>query len=208
MWCVSGSPRAPSWILVVTRLTSYPFRFSNTSALAPCLPQFCFSESLCSPCFQGGGDNPPGLRCCRLLTCGPSSSVWLILRSGWVLAPRSVNRGTWIVRGSKGCCQAPPLGTSFPNLGQFRPKRPKTGAKGAIGTHRGLHSAPTGRSEAGQIRGRAAGTVIPSGPTNTYGAFCQAPSGARGIGWSYAQATKEPAGLFQLPPLKGGRPRR
>ena len=36
----------------------------------------------------GGGDNPPGLRCCRLLTCGPSSSVWLILRSGWVLAPR------------------------------------------------------------------------------------------------------------------------
>jgi len=43
--CGFGPPRAPSWLSVVTRLTSYPLRFSNTSALAPCLPHYCFGAT-------------------------------------------------------------------------------------------------------------------------------------------------------------------
>ena len=118
---------------------SYPLRFSITPAMAPCLPQFCFP--LLSPMLT--------LFVVRAEVTIPRALYFLGLcvappRLCWVCDPPS-SGDTWIVRDSKGYCQAPPLGTSFPNLGQFRPKRPKTGAKGAIRTHRGLHSAPNGR---------------------------------------------------------------
>ena len=110
-------------------VTSYPFRFSITPAMAPCLPRLALSfiEPCAHPvCCQGGGDNPP-CALFSLFAAGPSSVAVAV-----VCGPPS-SRGTYILGDGTAYVQSN-LGTGFGSGGQSCAVWPKTGQNGAIGT--------------------------------------------------------------------------